>query len=304
MDSIKTTELDITETREDLLPVLVIRGVRGFSVAKIFNCGQCFRFDPVKNSKHGIEYAGIAFGRFFSVAEDGDTVYIYNCDRAFFDKTLCRFLSLDTDYDEIIKNILSHFESDYIREVVRLGDGLRILRQERWEALCSFIISQNNNIPRIKKIVRALSEACGERLDISPMSEHGAADNEYTFPSAEAVFALGEEGLRNLRTGFRAKYIFDAAKKVSSGEIDLDKTANLASDECLAKLCEIKGVGIKVASCTALFSMGKYDAFPIDVWIRRTLQKHFPENFDPALLGNYAGIAQQYMFYSARYLDN
>ena len=304
MDFVKTTDFDMEEIREGALPVLVLRGVKGFSVSKTFDCGQCFRFDPVKDTKHEAEYSGTAMGRFFSVAQDGETVYIYNCDRDFFDKKLCRFLSLDTDYDAIRDDIVSRFGSDYVREIVRLGDGLRMLRQEKWEALCSFIISQNNNIPRIKKIVRALSAECGEKVDTSLMRSHGASDEEYAFPSAEAVRALGTDGLSALRTGFRAKYIFDAAEKVADGVLDLDAAAALPTDECLAALCTVKGVGLKVASCTALFSMDKYDAFPIDVWIRRTLEKRFPENFDPKTLGEYAGIAQQYMFYSARYLDN
>ena len=185
--------------------------------------------------------------------------------------------------------------------VMDRGEGIRILRQERWEALCSFIISQNNNIPRIKKIIRALSERCGEEIDCKAMMSHGSSEREYSFPSPEAVLSIGIEGLRDLRVGFRASYIFDAALKVASGELDLERCAALPTDECIEKLCSIKGVGLKVASCTALFGMEKYDSFPIDVWIRRTLDEKFPRGFDPSSLGDYAGIAQQYMFFGARF---
>ncbi|MGN1048704.1 MAG: DNA-3-methyladenine glycosylase family protein [Eubacteriales bacterium] len=293
-----------TEQRcESGLPVLEVRGVNGFSVQKTFDCGQCFRFDPVEGTPHETEYGGAALGRFFSVAQDGDTITVYNCDKKFFCEKLVRFLSLDVDYDSVRREIQENCPTEYIKKVTKLGYGLRILRQEKWETLCSFIISQNNNIPRIKKLVRALAAACGSELDVSHMQCHGAEEKEFAFPSPYAVCALGADGLRELRTGFRAKYIYDAAEKVSSGELDLEKTAALDTDACIESLCGVKGVGLKVASCAALFGMEKYDAFPIDVWIRRTLDAHFPPDFEPEKLGRFAGIAQQYMFYSARYLD-
>lgn len=297
----KRSDLCVSEGKEGELKYIKIENVSGFSVAKTFDCGQCFRFESVANSVHEVEFAGVALGRFFSVAQDGNTIYIYNCDIEFFEKALCSYLALDVDYDAIRRDISEHCSTEYMLSVMERGEGIRILRQERWETLCSFIISQNNNIPRIKKIIRALSQRCGEEIDASLMRAHGASDREFAFPSAEAVLSLGEDGLRELRVGFRASYIADAARKVALGEIDIEKVSLLECSNCIDELCSIRGVGMKVASCVALFGMEKYDAFPIDVWIKRVLSEKFPCDFDPTTLGEYAGIAQQYMFYAARF---
>lgn len=290
-----------TSVSDDGIPVTVLHGVNGFSVHKTFDCGQCFRFEPVADSVHAEEFAGVAFGRYISVAGDGESIYIYNCDGEFFSSHIRDFLSLDADYGKIREDILFRCPTEYMKNASEAGSGIHILAQEKWEALCSFIISQNNNIPRIKKIIRALSETCGKYAEADGMRKHGALEREYSFPSAESVAALGEDGLKALRVGFRASYIYDAATKVASGELDLEKTSELDTESCLSELCRVRGVGMKVASCTALFGMKKYDAFPIDVWIKRVLAEKFPKEFEPKTLGEYAGIAQQYMFYAARF---
>ena len=296
----KCSPFVIKEGKIGELYYIEIENVRSFSVAKTFDCGQCFRFERVENSRHEVEFSGVVFGRFLSFGQDGETLTVYNCTKGFFEEKLYRYLGLCDDYEAIRRDILMRCPTEYMLSVSKYGEGIRILRQERWETLCSFIISQNNNIPRIKKIIRALSERCGERIESDKMREHGAEESEYSFPSPEAVAALGIEGLRSLRVGFRAPYIFDAAEKVASGALDLEEVSGLSFDECAAALMKIKGVGMKVASCTALFCMEKFDAFPIDVWIRRVLDEKFPKNFEPKSLGEYAGIAQQYMFYGAR----
>ncbi len=297
----KCSPFVIKEGKIGELDYIEIKNVRGFSVAKTFDWGQCFRFERVEDSRHEIEFSGVAFGKFLSFGQDGESLTIYNCTKDFFEEKLYSYLGLCDDYEAIRRDILSKCPTEYMRSVAKYGEGIRILRQEKWETLCSFIISQNNNIPRIKKIIRALSERCGEKIVSDEMREHGAGESEYSFPPPEAVAALGVDGLRELRVGFRASYIFDAAQKALSGEIDLDEISTLSFEKCAAALMKIKGVGMKVASCTALFCMEKFDAFPIDVWIRRVLDEKFPENFDPKSLGEFAGIAQQYMFYGARF---
>ena len=159
--------------------------------------------------------------------------------------------------------------------------------------MCSFIISQNNNIPRIKKIIRSLSERAGERI---------AGTDEFSFPTADVVEALGEKELFDLKTGFRAKYIYDAAKKVNGGDVDLLSIPRMPTFKGADALCDIKGIGPKVAACALLFGFGKYDAFPVDVWIKKAIEKYFPGEFDATRLGPYAGVAQQYLFYYERYL--
>ncbi len=259
-----------------------------FSVDKIFDCGQCFRFDP--DPMGGV--SGIYRGRKYRFTQETeDSVRIYNTSKTDFDNRLSHFLSLDCDYDSMNEDIRCRFGSDKtIGEAIEAGKGIRILRQEAFETLISFIISQNNNIPRIKKLVEALCRECGEKT----------ADG-YAFPTPEAIVALGEDKLRDMKTGFRAAYIYDAATRVAEGNIDLDEIASLDTESALAELQKIKGVGLKVASCVALFGLNKLDTFPVDVWIKRVIDKYYPEGLDISALGDYRGLAQQYLFYYERY---
>jgi N-glycosylase/DNA lyase len=284
------------------IPVIEIKGGELPTVDKTFDCGQCFRFERVENSRHESEWGGVAFGRYVSFAEENGSLYIYNSTEEDFYNIWYDFLDLGTDYSTIEKDILSKSENPALKRAVEFGRGIRILRQDKWEALCSFIISQNNNIPRIKKIVSSLCETMGEPIDTMNASSHGAAEISYAFPDAVTVAKQGVDALRELRTGFRAKYIDDAARRVGEGALVLDEISSMPTAFASERLCEIKGVGPKVAACTLLFGFGKYDAFPVDVWIKRAVEKYFSSEFDPKILGSYAGVAQQYLFYYERYL--
>ncbi len=288
-----TSEISAHRLKEGDVWAVEVKGNDLPDPNKTFDCGQCFRFEKVNNSRHESEWAGVAFGRYVSFAKDGDKLYVYNSTEEEFDKIWRKYLDLDTDYLAIDRDILSRSDSDALKNAVSFGHGIRILRQAPWETVCSFIISQNNNIPRIKKIIRALSERAGERIE---------GTDEFSFPTAEAVEALGEKELFELKTGFRAKYIYDAAKKVKEGDVDLLSIPQLTTAEGADILCDIKGIGPKVAACALLFGFGKYDAFPVDVWIKKAIQKYFPGEFDATRLGPYAGVAQQYLFYYERYL--
>ena len=302
-------KFNATMTNIDGIPVVKLDSVELFDVRRVFDCGQCFRFDPVTASRHEVEFAGCAHQRYVSFAQDGDTVYIYNATLEDFHNVWCRFLGLDRDYGEINRSILALSQNPTLADAVSTASGIRILKQDEWESICSFIISQNNNIPRIKKLVAALCERCGDRIDVSGMQSHVADAHKnaglcvYSFPTPEKVAALGIDELAALKVGFRAKYILDAAKKMSGGEIDLSALTSLSDTaQCVKQLCAVKGIGPKVASCALLFGFARLDAFPIDVWIKRVMAKYFDEDFDPATLGAYAGIAQQYLFYYERYL--
>ena len=301
--------LEKVDFQKDIEGRIKIAKVKNFDVSKIFDCGQCFRFEPVLNTPHEAEFSGVAFGRFISVAQDGDTVYIYNSSVSDFENIWCRFLALDVDYDAVTDEIASVSSNPALSRAIEHGRGIRILRQEPWEAVCSFIISQNNNIPRIKKIISALSKKCGKPIDVPEalISHIADVDALYSFPTPEAIIELGVDGLFELKTGFRAKYIYDAAAKVSEGVIDDDFLFLSAStEECIKHLSAIKGVGPKVASCALLFGYSRYDAFPIDVWIKKVIEKYFSfdeKKFTPDMLGRYAGIAQQYLFYYERYCE-
>ena len=294
------------------LPVTVIecsdKLAANFDTGKIFDCGQCFRFEPVPDTIHETEYAGVAFGRFVSFAQDRNLIYIYNSDADGFENIWRNFLSLDTDYDAIDRDIVSRSDKDILKTAVSYGKGIRILRQDMWETVCSFIVSQNNNIPRIKKIVGNMSERLGEPFEVRGMINHGCDSDicvKYSFPTPQAIYDGGVDILAELRTGFRAKYIYDAARCVLDGTVDFGYLTNCPDTaECCQHLCAVKGIGPKVALCSLLFGFGKYDAFPIDVWIRRVIEKYFSEGFSVHDLGAYAGIAQQYLFYYERYINS
>ncbi len=285
-------------------PVGYIRldNIVDFDIAKTFDCGQCFRFEPVEGTRHEVEFAGVAHGKHISLAIEGNTLYIYNTNPGEFLRLWRRYLGLDTDYSEIYRDILSRSDNPALARALSLGRGIRILRQDPWETVCSFIISQNNNIGRIKKILSTLSATLGERVVCRGMEEHGGGVAKYAFPTPRAIAAAGEEALRGLKVGFRAGYLADAAARVLGGELDFDYIESLPDTAaCAAQLKTIKGVGDKVAACILLFAFSRYDAFPVDVWIGRVLEKYFDGCRDTSCLGPYAGVAQQYLFYYERY---
>ena len=257
-------------------------------VVKTFECGQCFRWRP---GEDGI-YRGIASGRAARVYPRDGAVYIEAAEE---DLPFWRdYFDLGTDYNAARESVEV---CDYIRECAVYGAGIRILRQDKWEALCSFIISQCNNIPRIRGIVERLCELFGEEVD----APWGRA---YAFPGPEVLAPLSEADLAPLRSGYRAKYIIEAARAAASGALDLEAVAEMPrAEDCRAALKRLPGVGDKVANCAVLFGLHRMDAFPIDVWVKKALREHMPPDFDPASLGEYAGLAQQYMFFRERERD-
>lgn len=277
-------------------PYVYLTDIPRIDIFKTFDCGQCFRFDPVSLYGNKYEFGGVAYGKYVVFAQNSPyELKIYGTTPEEYKSLWRHYLALDTDYETINSSIISATKSAHMEKAVLYGDGIRILRQEPWECVCSFIISQNNNIPRIKKIISALSEKYGEKIEQNNTTY-------YTFPTAKALCDAGEEAIFALKTGFRAKYIIDASSKISSGETDLEAILNEENfDTCVDILCKIKGIGLKVASCALLFGFNKTEAFPIDVWMKRALEKYFPDGIDLNALGKNAGIAQQYLFYYERY---
>ena len=220
----------------------------------------------------------------------------YPCTEQEFSELWRDFFGLGDDYEKIRADIRERFSGHPVMELaLERGRGIRIMRQEPHEALISFIISQNNNIPRIKGIISTLCSKYG-----SPINFEGKT--YFSFPDAKALFDAGVDALYEIKTGFRAKYIYDAVKKELSGEIDLEKIAKKSSEEAICELKKINGVGDKVANCVLLFGLSHFDAFPVDVWIKKVLAKYFPEGLDISSLGPYAGIAQQYLFHFEKYI--
>lgn len=250
--------------------------LRDFDIAATLECGQCFRWDRQPDGS----YRGVAGGRVLHLSEE-------NVERVSADPFWHRYFDLDRDYGAI-RDALSVSDPMLARAAAH-APGMRILNQDPWEALCSFIISQNNNIPRIKGIVARLCEAYGEET----------ADGVREFPKPERLAGLDEDALACLRCGFRARYILDAARKVASGEVDLEVLRSAPLAQARAKLMTIVGVGPKVADCALLYGLHRLDAFPMDVWMKRAMKELFPGK-KPEDFGPYAGIAQQYIFHYAR----
>lgn len=270
-----------------------ITGAPYFSAEQTFDCGQCFRFDV-----NGSTAQGVAFGKFIRIEQEGDTLRLIGVNENEFFGLFEKYLGLDEDYGAMRKDIGERMGKygDVIYRAMECAEGIRILRQEPWEAVASFIISQNNNIPRIKKIIENMSAGLGEPF----VGFDG--DTHYAFPTAKAVLNAGEEGLAPFKMGFRARYLVDAAKKYLSGEVDFCRVAEEEAEEAQKMLMSICGVGPKVASCALLFGFHKLEFFPVDVWIKRVLAKYYPDGIDISSLGAYAGVAQQYLFYYERYM--
>ena len=261
---------------------IVYRGVSDLDLAQTLDCGQSFRWEQEENG----DFRGVAFDREVTVHLDGGDFYIFG-GKAEDSALWSDYFDLDFDYG-VIKNELSAL-SPVLKSAAEYAPGIRILRQDSWEALCSFIISQNNNIPRIKGIIKRLCEYFGDKTE----------DSGYTFPSAARLSDLSVEDLAPLKSGFRAKYLIDAAQRVSSGEINLDEVLIMPIDEARQSLMKIKGVGPKVAECALLYGMHRLECFPMDVWMKRAMAVLLPE-FTIEDLGQYAGIAQQYIFHYSR----
>lgn len=260
---------------------LIISNVTDLDLAQTLDCGQSFRWTRQPDGS----FSGVAFGKSVNVSLDGGRLTIHNAPKE--DEALWHgYFDLGLDYGMVRRQISGLHP--VLKEAAQYAPGIRILRQEPYEALCTFIISQNNNIKRIKGIVSRLCEHFGEPID-----------GGYAFPTAERMAALTPEDLAPLRAGFRARYLVDAAQKVASGEVVLENCRRLPYEEAQKELMKITGVGVKVADCTLLFGLHRIEAFPVDVWMKRALATLFP-GMSPADFGEYAGIAQQYIFHYSR----
>lgn len=269
---------------------LLLYGTRNFCLRDIFDCGQCFRFYPLNEEKTA--YGGVALGRRLKIEQTQNGLLFHTTEREF--RSLWYdYFDMALDYEDCKRS----FPCDaHLQKAAEAASGIRILHQPHWETLCSFILSQNNNIPRIRSLIESLCRTYGE-----PFCHEG--NIYHAFPTAEAIAHATESELRALKVGFRASYLADAARKTASGTVDLTAIESLPTEKACAELCKINGVGPKIASCVLLFSYRKYDCFPIDVWVKRILEKYYPKGTDGTYFGKYAGIAQQYLFHYERNLS-
>lgn len=257
-----------------------------FSAADTLTGGQCFRW-TLRNGR----LCGTAFGRYVEMEQNGEGLTVYGADAGEYGSVWRGYLDMDRDYREI-RRIVIDIEPR-LRESAEYAGGIHILAQEPWEALCSFVISQNNNIPRIRGIIARLCLQYGEP---AVNGEWAAEEAEgRAFPTPEALAGVSEEEFRALGCGYRSGYLTELARRAADGEIDFAAIKNAPIDEARKKLLSLKGVGPKVAECALLYGFGRLECFPVDVWIRRALETEFTGG--TALLKSpYAGVAQQYIF--------
>ena len=256
-----------------------------FDLDRIAGSGQCFRWERITDGSwrilHGSEclYA----------LDRGDGHFSFSCEEEKFDNLWREYFDLSEDYTAIRRRIDPEADP-FLWTAAERERGIRILRQDPWETLITFILSQNKNIPGIRRCVEALCAACGEKKTDVRGREF------YAFPSPAALAALGEESLRSCRLGYRCRYVHAAAEAVRDGKLDLNALRRAEEDAALLALQQLPGVGIKVASCVALFGLHRLDAFPRDVWVKRILASEYPGGYPMERYSPYNGVYQQYMF--------
>lgn len=273
----------------------IVKGIKDFNLEQTLECGQCFHFVKLGDEEYGLT----AYGKLLHIKQVGDELIFYNTSGEDFEKIWKKYFDLDRDYSSIKDKLLE--KDDKLKDAIERMDGVRILNQDFFETLISFIISQNKQIPHIKKIVADISEKYGKYAG----NINGV--DFYTFPSVGELKKAAVEDLLELKTGFRAPYIADAVDKVNDNIIKEDYLRELNVDDCCEELCRIKGVGNKVANCVMLFSLGKREAFPVDVWIKRIMENLYFDSQDTPKdviaelakekFGDLGGYAQQYLFY-------
>lgn len=247
-------------------------------------CGQCFRWSQEQDGR----WVGIAGSKAAVVYEEGENICIEAEGSLAFWKN---YFDLGREYARIIPSLGSH---PFTLAAIEFAQGLRVLRQEPWETICTFIFSQRNNIPRITSLVANLSRLAGPEIEFE-------GKIFYAFPSPEKVLSMSEKSLEALRAGYRAKYLQNAAKAVLEGRLDFKEIAKLPRIPAREKLMEINGIGPKVADCVLLFGFGKTDAFPVDTWIKRAAE-YYGGSIDQESFGDHSGIAQQFIFHYVRHL--
>lgn len=277
---------------------IVIENVNDFLPKHIFECGQCFRWNMEKDGS----YTGVAFGKILNVSMEDNKVILKNTTVEDVENIWIPYFDLDTDYSKIKKQ-LCEFD-DYFKEATKFGYGIRILDQDFHEIVISFIISARNAIPMIKRSVEILSKNLGEYI-----GNYNGKDY-YSFPSIESLANCDLSVILDAKVAFRAKYIQDTAKMILENDIQKKDFVGLDLEQTSQKLQEFKGVGAKVADCIALFGLKKYDAFPVDVWVKRVMEEFYLKEQNLSLnkmrqfslnkFGSLGGYAQQYLFYYAR----
>lgn len=285
----------------------ILKNVEAFEPRHIFECGQCFRW----NLEQDGSYTGVVKENVINVKKEQNNIIIRGNFKEKAEDVCNKYFDLDTNYEEI-KQMLSSID-DNMKLSIQYGQGIRILHQDVWETLISFIISANNNIPRIKGIIEKISKKYGKKIEWN-------GKEYYTFPTVNELSKASIKDLRNLGLGFRDTRVFETTRMVIKKQIDIEKLESIEDvNKLREELLKFPGVGPKVADCIMLFSMKKYEVFPIDVWVKRVMTELYfntkpdeikvnPNNqkileFANEKFGKLAGLAQQYLFFWRRELE-
>ncbi len=287
--------------------------VKCFNLKITLECGQCFRWKKVDNVNNYDQYLGIIKDRVVLIRQEENKLYITSNNMKNIEEVIIKYFDLNVDYESIEKNII---KIDYnIKNAVRNSTGLRLLNQDFFETLISYIISANNNIPRISKSIEEISKRYGEKVEFSDDFNYLFPNLEncyYLFPKLEVLKNITEEEFKSCGVGFRDKYIKNAIEKISNESISFEELNKLETFKIKEKLLEFNGIGPKVSDCILLFSFGRKEVFPIDVWVERVMKKLYFEKINENINKNmileyanknfsdFAGIIQEHLFYNIR----
>ncbi len=261
-----------------------------FNIKQIAESGQCFRMNQIEENR----YILLALGHCLILEQKAEDLVELSCSEREYEELWRDYFDLDYDYSQVIGEI-EKGKDEFLKEAVAYGHGIRILKQDFFETMISFIISQNKNIPAIKNSIEALCRHYGEEQYCA-----GTGITYYTFPSPEALAAASTKELRNMSVGYRDAYILSAAKAITEGQLCLEKIKSYSYEEAKKALLSIHGIGEKVANCICLYGLHHIEVFPVDVWVKRILSEIYQDQFHSEQYEGKMGIVQQYMFYYMR----
>ncbi len=274
---------------------VIVDKIKDFDPVHTFECGQCFRWLRQEDGS----YTGVAKNKVINVSVVDDALLIKNTNIEDFKNIWFDYFDLGRDYGQIKDAVM---KDDNMKEATAFGWGIRLLKQDIWETLISFIISANNRIPRIMKTVGVIAQEYGDELTMG-------GEKFYSFPDVKKLSQSTIKALEVCKGGFRCKYIINSSNIISNGQVNLHQIAQMDTDDAREDLMKFPGVGPKVADCVLLYSGTKYNVFPTDVWVRRVMEELYfkreasfaeIQKFAGSYFGEFAGFAQQYLFYYAR----
>lgn len=263
---------------------MIIKTIGNFDLAQICQSGQCFRMSEIDKNT----YAVISGKRYLEICREEEG-WRFCCEESEFENFWKSYFDLENDYAGYIAQINPN--DSYLTAAAQLGWGIRILKQDLWEMIVSFLISQQNNIVRIRRCIQNICERYGEKC------ENGRGEIYYAFPGPGAFSGLEEDALKECNLGYRSKYVVRTAKSIVSGEVDLDAISQMPYRKAKEELLKLFGVGEKVADCICLFALHHLQAFPVDTHINQALEKHYKRGFPNRRYKGYQGVMQQYIFY-------